>query len=103
MSQSPVLAPVRVPVLIVGGGPIGLALAADLGRRGINVRLIEQGPEQAGSAKMIVVSVRTMELCRHLGIADQVRNWGFPLEQPLDSVFCTHLNGYEIGRLRTPS
>ena len=48
----------RVPVLIVGGGPIGLALAANLGRYGIRVRLVEQRSEQVGSAKMILVSVK---------------------------------------------
>jgi len=91
-----------VPVLIVGGGPIGLALAADLGRRGVRARLIEQNEDRIGSAKMIVVSVRTMEFCRQLGIADEVRNWGFPLDHPLDSVFCTALLGHELGRVRTP-
>ncbi len=92
----------RLPVLIVGGGPIGLALAADLGRRGVRARLVERGTDQVGTAKMIVVSVRTMELCRHLGIAEAVRDWGFPLDQPLDSVFCTSLTGHELGRVRTP-
>jgi 2-polyprenyl-6-methoxyphenol hydroxylase-like FAD-dependent oxidoreductase len=92
----------RVPVLIVGGGPVGLALAAVLGKQGVRVRLVEQGPDRIGSAKMIVVSVRTMELCRQLGVADAVRNWGFPLDQPLDSVFCTKLDGYELGRVATP-
>jgi len=91
-----------LPVLIVGGGPIGLALAADLGRRGVRVRLVEQNDDRVGTAKMIVVSVRTMELVRQLGIAGEVRNWGFPLDQPLDSVFCTSLGGHELGRVRTP-
>ena len=31
-----------VPVLIVGGGPVGLALAGDLGWRGVDCVLIEQ-------------------------------------------------------------
>lgn len=92
----------HVPVLIAGGGPIGLALAADLGRRGMHARLVERNEDRVGSAKMIVVSVRTMELCRQLGIADEVRNWGFPLDHPLDSVFCTSLLGHELGRVRTP-
>ena len=51
-----------------------------------------------GPAKMLEVSVRTMELCRQLGIADKVRNWGFLL----DSAFVTDMQGYEIGRVRTP-
>jgi 2-polyprenyl-6-methoxyphenol hydroxylase-like FAD-dependent oxidoreductase len=92
-----------VPVLIVGGGPIGLALAADLGRRGVEALLIEQNDDVVGSPKMIEVSVRTVEFCRQLGIAEQVRDWGFPLDYPLDSVFVTSLQGHELGRIRTPS
>ena len=90
------------PVLIAGGGPIGLALAGDLGRRGVPVRLVEQNDDRVGTAKMIVVSVRTMELMRQLGVAGAVRDWGFPLDQPLDSVFCTGLGGYGLGRVVTP-
>lgn len=90
-------------VLIVGGGPIGLALACDLGRRGVRALLVEQNKDELASAKMIVVSVRTMEFCRQLGIAPQVRNWGFPLDYCLDSVFVTDMPGWELGRIRTPN
>src|SRR5215213_3534973 len=93
----------RVPVLIVGGGPIGLALAASLGRHGIRALLVEKNDDKLGSAKMIEVSVRTMELCRQLGVVDEVRNWGFPFDYQLDSAFVTDLQSYEIGRIKTPS
>ena len=66
------------------------------------VRLVEQNDDRVGTAKMIVVSVRTMELVRQLGVAGAVRDWGFPLDQPLDSVFCTGLGGHELGRVVTP-
>jgi 2-polyprenyl-6-methoxyphenol hydroxylase-like FAD-dependent oxidoreductase len=90
-------------VLIVGGGPIGLALAAGLGRRGVRTLLVEQSDDVIGSAKMIEVSVRTMEFCRQLGISEAVRHWGFPDDHRLDSVFVTDMQGYEIGRIHTPS
>ncbi|MBO0830501.1 MAG: FAD-dependent monooxygenase [Actinobacteria bacterium] len=95
-------------VLIIGGGPIGLALAAELGRRGIRTVLVDSGPVPDGrpdpaSAKMIMVSVRTMEFCRQLGVAHLVRDWGFPLGHGLDSVFVTSLTGHELGRVRTPT
>ena len=93
----------RVPILIAGSGPVGLALAADLGSRGVPCMLVEQGEPKIGPAKMIVVSVRTMEFCRSLGVASKVKNWGFPSDFPLDNVFVTSLNGYEIGRIRMPS
>lgn len=93
----------NTPVLIAGGGPIGLALAADLGRRGIATLLVEERDDKLAPPKMLEVSVRTMEFCRQLGIADKVRHWGFPPDLPLDSVFVTDLQGYELGRVRTPA
>jgi 2-polyprenyl-6-methoxyphenol hydroxylase-like FAD-dependent oxidoreductase len=92
-----------VPVLIVGGGPIGLALAADLGRRGVRTLLVEERENKLNPPKMLEVSIRTMEFCRQLGVVEQVRNWGFPRDWALDSVFVTDMRGYELGRVRTPS
>ena len=91
------------PVLIAGGGPIGLALAGDLGRRGVATLLVEERENKLNPAKMLEVSVRTMEFCRQLGIVEAVRNWGFPHDWPLDSVFVTDMQGYELGRVRIAS
>jgi 2-polyprenyl-6-methoxyphenol hydroxylase-like FAD-dependent oxidoreductase len=93
----------RTSVLIVGSGPVGLALAADLGRRGVACTVIEQSDEKIGPAKMILVSVRSMEICRRLGIRERVLNWGFPAERSLDNVFVTNLSGYELGRISMPT
>lgn len=94
----------RTPVLIVGGGPIGLALAAELGSRGVAATLIEQGTEKMGPAKMLLVGVRTMEFCRRLGIADDVIGWGFPEDFCMDNVFVAGgLNGWELSRVHLPS
>jgi 2-polyprenyl-6-methoxyphenol hydroxylase-like FAD-dependent oxidoreductase len=95
--------PRDTPVLIAGGGPIGLALAADLGRRGVATLLVEERENKLNPAKMLEISVRTMEFCRQLGVVDKVRNWGFPRDWPLDSVFVTDLQGYELGRVRMPA
>jgi 2-polyprenyl-6-methoxyphenol hydroxylase-like FAD-dependent oxidoreductase len=92
----------HVPVLIVGGGPVGLALAGDLGWRGIRCELIEQTDGVIATPKMNEVNTRTMEFCRRWGIADRVMNCPFPHDWPLDIVFVTSLAGYELGRMRRP-
>jgi 2-polyprenyl-6-methoxyphenol hydroxylase-like FAD-dependent oxidoreductase len=96
------VADIQTPVLIAGGGPIGLALAADLGRRGVKVLLVEERENKMNPPKMLEVSVRTMEFCRQLGVIEKVRNWGFPQDRPLDSVFVTSMKGYELGRVSIP-
>src|SRR5437870_1823359 len=86
-------------VIIVGGGPAGLALALDLGWRGVRCTLIEQGDGVISQPKMNEVNTRSMEFCRRWGIVDQVLNCPFPGDFPLDTAFITSLFGHEIGRV----
>jgi 2-polyprenyl-6-methoxyphenol hydroxylase-like FAD-dependent oxidoreductase len=88
----------RVPVLIVGGGPVGLALAGELGWRGVPCMLIEKTDGAIEQPKMDLVGVRTMEFCRRWGIVDWVREAPYPPDYPQDYVYVTGLNGYELGR-----
>ncbi len=88
----------RVPVLIVGAGPIGLALAGDLGWRGVSCVLIEKTAGEVEHPKMDLIGVRTMEFCRRWGIADWVRDAPYPGDYPQDYVWLTSLTGYELGR-----
>jgi 2-polyprenyl-6-methoxyphenol hydroxylase-like FAD-dependent oxidoreductase len=49
-------------VLIAGAGPVGLAMAADLTRYGVSVRLIDKAPEPTDKSKALVLWSRTLEL-----------------------------------------
>jgi len=89
-------------VLIVGGGPVGLALASELGWRGVSCTLVEQGDGTIVAPKMNEVNIRTMEFCRRWGIAKAVYECPFPPDYPLDAAFVTTLSGYELGRMRVP-
>ena len=92
----------HTPVLIVGAGPIGLALAGDLGWRGVSCTLIEKTDGAIEQPKMDIVGPRTMEFCRRWGIADWVRDAPYPGDYPQDCVYVTSLDGYELGRERFP-
>ncbi|MBB1628337.1 FAD-dependent monooxygenase [Achromobacter sp. UMC71] len=94
---------VELPVLVIGAGPVGLALALELAYRGIKCMLVDQGDGVVRYSKMGHVSVRSMEHCRRWGVAEAVRNCGFPRDYPLSQVFCTSLNGHHIGTLPYPS
>jgi 2-polyprenyl-6-methoxyphenol hydroxylase-like FAD-dependent oxidoreductase len=93
----------RPQVVIVGGGPVGLALSLELGWRGVRCLLLEQGDGKIVQPKMNEVNARTMEFCRRWGIADDVLNSPFPADFPLDSAFVTSLFGYEMGRVERPA
>jgi 2-polyprenyl-6-methoxyphenol hydroxylase-like FAD-dependent oxidoreductase len=93
----------ETPVLIVGGGPVGLALAADLGRRGIECTLVEQSDGTIYHPRANTVNSRTMEFCRRWGIAEEVRQAGTPPDFPLDIVYCTGLTGYLLARIDRPT
>lgn len=92
----------RTPILVVGGGPIGLALALDLGWRGIKATLVEQSDGSIHHPRMGVMNVRTMEFCRRWGIVDRIHNGDFPSDYGLSITFCTALFGHLLAREEFP-
>ncbi len=62
------------PVLIVGAGPTGLALACELARRGVACRVVDQndGPTPMNESRAMGIQGRTMECFHRMGIADEV-------------------------------
>jgi 2-polyprenyl-6-methoxyphenol hydroxylase-like FAD-dependent oxidoreductase len=88
------------PVLIVGGGPIGLALALELAFQGVRSLLVEQ--QQRDSAELLAkagtLNERTLEFCRRWGISKDVAAWGADKTYPFDTLYVTSLNGHFLGR-----
>jgi len=56
-------------ILIVGAGPSGVALAAELKRRGVNAVIIDQQSAGANTSRACVVHARTMEVLEPLGVS----------------------------------
>jgi 2-polyprenyl-6-methoxyphenol hydroxylase-like FAD-dependent oxidoreductase len=93
---------IRTPVLIVGAGPVGLALAGELGWRGVECLLIEKGDGSIYQPKMDLVGVRTMEFCRRWGIVPWVEATPYPRDYRQDNVYVASVTGWEFGRDRFP-
>jgi len=90
-------------VIIVGAGPVGLTLAIDLGRRGIRCILLEQKEAPQFLPKMERCNARTMEIYRRIGIAQKIRDAGFPRDAPMDVFIITSLIEPPLLRLPYPS
>jgi 2-polyprenyl-6-methoxyphenol hydroxylase-like FAD-dependent oxidoreductase len=63
-------------VLVVGAGPTGLVLAAELLARGICTRIIDKGDGSALTSRAIGIHARTLEVLDMMGIADRFFDHG---------------------------
>jgi 2-polyprenyl-6-methoxyphenol hydroxylase-like FAD-dependent oxidoreductase len=95
------MAPVyEVPVLIVGGGPVGLSAALLLARRGVRSLLVERHPSTTDHPEARGVHTRTVELFRQWGMEAAVR--GNALRAVTGFIWVTSLMGEEVGRGHLP-
>jgi 2-polyprenyl-6-methoxyphenol hydroxylase-like FAD-dependent oxidoreductase len=86
-------------VLIVGGGPVGLALAIELGLRGVRTTLLEQSARHSPQPRAKTTNVRSMEHFRRWGIADRLRESApLPAGYGTDVIFATRLFGHTLAR-----
>ena len=65
-----------IDVLVVGAGPTGLALAAQLRRFGADFRLVDRSLDRAHESRALAVQARTLELLDTIGVADQLTDRG---------------------------
>ncbi|MEU7166100.1 FAD-dependent monooxygenase [Streptomyces morookaense] len=64
---------VRIPVLIVGGGPVGLATALFAGRHGLRTMVLEKRDDTSTLPRAPGLQARTMELFRAAGLGPDIR------------------------------
>jgi len=96
---------IETPVFIVGGGPVGLALALDLGWRGVECLLVDE-LERDGyrtHPRANLINSRTMEFCRRWGVAARVKEAGTPPDYPHTAMYLTGMRGHLIARIERPA
>ena len=88
----------EIPVLIVGGGPVGLTASILLSHHGIESLLVERHPGTAVYPKARGINARTMEMYRQLGVEQGVRDAGLPPDRAQFIVWTRTLAGEELER-----
>jgi 2-polyprenyl-6-methoxyphenol hydroxylase-like FAD-dependent oxidoreductase len=68
----------RLDVLIVGAGPTGLTLAAQLQTFGVGFRLIDRNADRGHESRALAVQARTVEIFDALGIGEALVKRGNP-------------------------
>ncbi|HEY5953767.1 MAG TPA: FAD-dependent monooxygenase [Terrimicrobiaceae bacterium] len=69
----------RSPVLVVGAGPVGLTMAAELARYQISVRIVDKSPARTNKSKALIMWSRTLELLDRAGSAEDFISAGLKL------------------------
>jgi 2-polyprenyl-6-methoxyphenol hydroxylase-like FAD-dependent oxidoreductase len=90
-------------VVTIGGGPCGLMLAIELGRRGVSTIVLEEKSAPSRFPSANATQARTMEHYRRLGIAERVRTRGLPPDYPTDIAYFSRYTKYELARFSLPS
>jgi 2-polyprenyl-6-methoxyphenol hydroxylase-like FAD-dependent oxidoreductase len=59
-----------VDALVVGAGPVGLTMAAELARHGVRCRLVDRSPETSNQSKALALWSRSLEMLDDMGAAE---------------------------------
>jgi 2,4-dichlorophenol 6-monooxygenase len=92
--------PSETPVLIIGGGPIGLLAGFLLAKRGISSVILERHAQRLGQPKAHAINPRSLEILRQAGLdTAYLRKLGASAEDADAVRFVLSMKGLEIGRL----
>jgi 2-polyprenyl-6-methoxyphenol hydroxylase-like FAD-dependent oxidoreductase len=94
---------IATPILIVGGGPVGMTLAMQLQAFGTATIILNSDMTPRWHPKGATQNARTMEHYRRLGVSAALRRLGMPQDHPGDVGYFTRLAGWELARLKMPS
>ena len=89
----------KTEVVIVGAGPVGATAALLLARHGVACMLVDRKSSPQEHPAAHVLSTRTLEIWREVGLERAVRTASAPLHDLRYIVYCTTLAGVDLGRV----
>ncbi len=90
------------PVVVVGGGSVGLSMAAELGWRGIECLTVERRNGLNPHPRANSVANRTMEYYRRWGVDQAITEAGVPPHLPADYYWVSTLKGKQLHKIGLP-
>lgn len=93
------MADVNVPVLIVGGGPVGLVTSLSLSQYGVDSMLVEQREGVTDHPKATFVNARSAEVLRALNVEEKLRPHALGADNNTGTTWVTRLAGRELARI----
>ncbi len=102
-SGRPVATPAKTTVAIVGGGPVGLLLAAELGVLGVSTTVLSEIYGTSTHPKGNTHGARSMEIYRRHGLSSALRARGLSTRHRTDVAYYTTLLGHELHRVPMPT
>jgi 2-polyprenyl-6-methoxyphenol hydroxylase-like FAD-dependent oxidoreductase len=88
-------------VVIVGAGPVGLALAIELGHRGVRCVVLERNDRVGKAPRAKTTHTRTREHLRRWGIAQSLATASpLGIDYPSDVIFVTRLAGQKLAHFK---
>lgn len=81
--------------LIIGAGPTGLTMAAELARHGIKSRIIDKASTPSKASKAFAIHARTLELFENIGIIQDILEHGNRVHG-----FCVYNQGKVVAELK---
>jgi putative polyketide hydroxylase len=89
-------------VVIIGAGPVGLAMSLELARYGVASTVLERHPSTTTHPKARNLNTRTLEIARSWGAAhDELAATGLPSPWTRQITYTETLAGREMGSMRT--
>src|SRR5215470_376599 len=89
-------------IIVVGAGPVGLTMAAELARHGLSCRVIDKAVAPSTTSKALAIFPRTLEVFEQMGIAETALRAGHRLHSLSMYAASRRLAHLSFGALETP-